>query len=552
MNDHPNAASAVGYDMRIVVLLVLLPACLSTRLPEAASTSGGSSAGSESSAGSGSSSGLGSSAGQGSSSGSSGGTGVSDFSMALADSSLSLLPGDTATTTVSLTRQGGFAEAVAVTLSALPSGISADPLSIAGAASSGTLTLHAAASATPGSLSVTVSATAVGATAPSQTHTAPLTVISKGLIPVVDSVRLSSNGPSDSHQIRQGYGSNASEILSVTVDGSRLSGIALPAIAIDGTGFTLTSVVSDTDTELVFTAILAHGAPPGAHALTMTNAIGVSDPFADAMDVTTIHAAPSGSDSSPGTAQQPFHTVASALLVAAAGDTVSLGAGTYSAANSESFPLAIPDGVTLLGVGASATTGSIIQGQGGDEGMTLTGAVRLDSLLVTGFKTAVSLSSGAPVLTLNQVLFSGNGEGVDIANVGASIIATDATSKIATQSGFGVIVVGTGTVMLSGGTYEAASGAVSIELLGTSSANIAAAPVTVVVLPGSTTYGFVDNRAASSGTLKLTSLVFNNGTTGDTFFHGQPAYSGPTNSQAFESGAPRYWQIVNTGNGLLF
>jgi hypothetical protein len=55
-----------------------------------------------------------------------------------------------------------------------------------------------------------------------------------------------------------------------------------------------------------------------------------------------------GSDSNSGkTLQKPFATIAQALSVAISGDTVKLGAGTFT----EAFPLTIPQGVHIVGMG---------------------------------------------------------------------------------------------------------------------------------------------------------------------------------------------------------
>lgn len=78
------------------------------------------------------------------------------FTLSLEPSSLSIAQGGVATVTVKVARAGGFSGAVAVTLASPPSGVSADALTIASGAASGTLTLHASSSATVGSSAVKV------------------------------------------------------------------------------------------------------------------------------------------------------------------------------------------------------------------------------------------------------------------------------------------------------------------------------------------------------------------------------------------------------------
>lgn len=73
-----------------------------------------------------------------------------DFSMALSPAAVTLRPGGTATVTVNLTRVGGFADAVELSIEGLPTGVTAtfEPTSVT--ANTATLTLTAAATAAPG------------------------------------------------------------------------------------------------------------------------------------------------------------------------------------------------------------------------------------------------------------------------------------------------------------------------------------------------------------------------------------------------------------------
>ena len=57
-----------------------------------------------------------------------------------------------------------------------------------------------------------------------------------------------------------------------------------------------------------------------------------------------------GSDSNHGTARSPYRTITFALMQAHANDEVCVEAGTYDAALGESFPIIVPDAVTLRSV----------------------------------------------------------------------------------------------------------------------------------------------------------------------------------------------------------
>jgi uncharacterized membrane protein len=96
------------------------------------------------------------------------------YTLALANGTVTAAPGGTATQIVNITRTGGFAGAVALTASGLPTGVTAafDPQSATG--NSSTLTLTAASNAAPGNATITVKGTATGQT--EKTATFQLTV----------------------------------------------------------------------------------------------------------------------------------------------------------------------------------------------------------------------------------------------------------------------------------------------------------------------------------------------------------------------------------------
>lgn len=88
--------------------------------------------------------------------------GTPAITVAVNPATVSLEQGQSATTTVTVTRTGGFTGAIAIAASGLPTGVTASSLSIAAGATTGTLTLTAAASASVGSVTATVQGSATG------------------------------------------------------------------------------------------------------------------------------------------------------------------------------------------------------------------------------------------------------------------------------------------------------------------------------------------------------------------------------------------------------
>jgi parallel beta-helix repeat protein len=81
--------------------------------------------------------------------------------------------------------------------------------------------------------------------------------------------------------------------------------------------------------------------------------------------VSTYYVHPtSGNDSNPGTAAAPFKTLTYALSQAAAGSTLYLSPGTYSASSGERFPIVIPAKIVVSGNEAKKGQGIAIVGSG--------------------------------------------------------------------------------------------------------------------------------------------------------------------------------------------
>ena len=103
----------------------------------------------------------------------------------------------------------------------------------------------------------------------------------------------------------------------------------------------------------------------------------------------TFYVAKNGSDSTTLTnggsnglhPDTPFLTVAKALTVATSGDTVNIGAGTYQ----ETFPLTIPDGVTVKGANLRSTQIIPTSGTNDLNAFVLSGDVHISDLTVKDF-----------------------------------------------------------------------------------------------------------------------------------------------------------------------
>jgi parallel beta-helix repeat protein len=69
-----------------------------------------------------------------------------------------------------------------------------------------------------------------------------------------------------------------------------------------------------------------------------------------------------GNDAYDGSAAKPFKTIRQALSASSSGTTIQLATGTYDAANGETFPIAVPSGVKLVGNASSKGAGITLSG----------------------------------------------------------------------------------------------------------------------------------------------------------------------------------------------
>ena len=88
--------------------------------------------------------------------------------LALSSATLSVVQGASGTVTTTLTRAGGFAGEVAVTVEGAPTGVTAAPVTVAANATSGVVTIATTAATAPGTYPLTVRATGTGVTSESE------------------------------------------------------------------------------------------------------------------------------------------------------------------------------------------------------------------------------------------------------------------------------------------------------------------------------------------------------------------------------------------------
>ncbi len=255
--------------------------------------------------------------------------------------------------------------------------------------------------------------------------------------PAIESVVIEGYGPS--LQARQG----AAFVLNVK--GQRLGNLSAATL-----GTLSAKVLMNTETDVGLELTIPHGQPPGFLALALTTGNGTATKN-NAVEVTEISVAKSDkfkpSDTNPGTKERPFFTVTKALSVAASGDTVLLGAGTYEAG--EAWPPNtgltpnVPDGVTIVGVARNSV---ILQGPGletATSALSFAGSASVRNLTVREFNRGllhIFLDPDTQVLGGNLVLenleLSENHEGM-FASRAFSVTIKDSTFLFNGSSGSG-------------------------------------------------------------------------------------------------------------------
>lgn len=145
----------------------------------------------------------------------------------------------------------------------------------------------------------------------------------------------------------------------------------------------------------------------------------INDLLFDRVEGQTYYVTQEGDDLEPGTSVQgAFATLAKALTVAVAGDTIKVGAGTFT----EVFPLTVPAGVSIVGLGIRATKivptvgtnnkdAFLLEGESGIVDLTVADFF-YDSIGDTGyafrFKTNAVITTRSPYIERVTVLCRGS------------------------------------------------------------------------------------------------------------------------------------------------
>ena len=153
-------------------------------------------------------------------------------------------------------------------------------------------------------------------------------------------------------------------------------------------------------------------------------------------------------------------TLRAAIVAAAPGDTIVLGAGNYENTGND-FTVGIDDHVSIVGAGARATTVSEVSGGDGRVFLVEQDArLELTSLTVSGSRdnAGVLLFGGGNALTATRVALSGNvgasgGGAVDGTDGAVTLVESTVSGNSATASGGGLYVDGAaGTLSLTNTT----------------------------------------------------------------------------------------------------
>lgn len=236
-------------------------------------------------------------------------------------------------------------------------------------------------------------------------RTAPVPATPQANLAAPQVLSVAITGYGDSTQLRQGAGA-----IEVVVTGERLAD--LTAARVLGT-FDL-QVAEATATSARLTGVEPHGLETGLRTL-VVSAPGGEHAVADALEVTKIVAAKTpglnpSDTTGTGTPNLPFLTLSKALSVAAAGDTVLLGAGTYAAGenwpNGGVTPVAnVPAGVTIEGM--STDRGAVLldgQGAASTDGLAFGGSVTVRNLSIRGFRYAMFAALGTGPARQGEVI----------------------------------------------------------------------------------------------------------------------------------------------------
>ena len=206
-----------------------------------------------------------------------------DFALSASPTSLSFTQGSSATSTISTSVSNGFNSSVALSISGLPSGVTASfsPASIAAPGSgSSTLTLTASSTATTGTFNTTVSATGGGIT-----HTT--------VIPVTVNAATSPNFSLSASptSLSVAAGSSGTSTISTTVSGGFNSAVSLSATGLPAgvtAAFSPTSIAAPGSGSSTLTFTASSTAAAGTSTITINaSGSGVSHSTTISLTITT-------------------------------------------------------------------------------------------------------------------------------------------------------------------------------------------------------------------------------------------------------------------------
>jgi hypothetical protein len=361
------------------------------------------------------------------------------FTLRLEPPVLNLRVTETASLKVIVTRSGGFAEAVSVSLGGESAGLEAAPQTITG--SEGSLSIRVTDAATIGT-----SAPVVTGKSASVTRTETLTLHVAKAIAVVTGVIVQGGGA----QARQGAG-----VVVLVLTGSNLERVG----SVNLGDLETTLRPGRTATMLEVQASVVHGASLGAKDLVLSSE-GGDTTMPAVLTVTAITAAPTGNDASgAGTPDKPYRSLKKALSVSQSGDTVRLLNGTYNAANGETWPDVsggnpvpnVPAGVLVEGEGVA----TVLEGPGSDSatiGLAFAGDGRAKDMTAKGFGVGFEVTSGTVIL--ENTLGQANSAGLRTSGGTTKLIA----SEIKASTVSGVLAAGTATLEVTGGSSHDNSG----------------------------------------------------------------------------------------------
>jgi Protein of unknown function (DUF1565)/Divergent InlB B-repeat domain len=227
---------------------------------------------------------------------------------------------------------------------------------------------------------------------------------------------------------------------------------------------------------------------PASCTFTLDNDTNLTAQFCQFQHVVSV----TGDDTHTGTCVAPYRTVGKALSVAQSGDAILAESGQYDGASGETFPLALPDGVRLVGDGITQTgfPNTHISGSGSDvialgAGATIEqlfidhpgsvagdcvlaaqgGSIRAD--IITNCVNGVDVTGGSGLVVSGSLLV-GNQTGLAVA-AAASGIRVEQTIVADNQSGIvtlAAIDLGGGTTGSLGGNTIACNSGVDLTATG--------------------------------------------------------------------------------------